>query len=252
MSENINKHGPISLQKRDLTTVRKATTEDIGALVSITKECFPDQIGWHVDHLSEKYWSGVLKSPSSEVWLWIVDGNRAAFSHIITDIPSWVKEKKKYEYGIMTKLFAFVTHPALIPMKIRYKMNDGNGDNLFIPSMVDVGNSNYKDYIKLQNNDPFSDHCLYYGGIYFDPEKIMWVELAGVLPAFRKYGLALRIISYSNKRAQNLGREVICGVIKIKNKSWCFLHERTGYVVVYNDSKRLTFAKFQQRIENPG
>ena len=249
MSETTQKFEPVSLPDKNLIAIRKATIEDIGALVSITKECFPDHIGWHVDHLSEKYWIGVVNSPSSEVWLWIVEGNRAAFSHIITDIPLWVEEKKRYEYGIATKLFSLLTHPALIPMKIRYKINESKGNNVYVPVNIDVKNNVLNEYINSRSNDSLNNRCLYYGGICFDPEKVMWVELAGVLPAYRKYGLALRIIRYSNKRAENLRRKIICGVIELNNKSWCFLHERTGYVSVYNDAKHSTFAKVSTVVE---
>jgi hypothetical protein len=224
--------------------VRRAKKRDLDSLVSIVRECFPDQIRWQVCYLSKKYWNAALDSSSCEIWIWLVNDEAAGFSQIVIDICAWEKVKRDLEYGTAIRLFAMITRPRLFFLKIRRK--------ILILKNRQKKKTDYNGFTTLnatQKHMRYSTRSLYsthfqYGGIYSDPEKLIWHELAAVLPCFRKLWLSIQIIRYCEKRAKKLQRYEICGVVEEIREHWCWMHERLGYEIANSERGRHTYVKF--------
>ncbi len=174
----------------------------------------------------------------------MVNGDAAGFAHILTDVGVWAEKKRDFDYGILTKLVSLATHPRLVSLKIkkmisldrREKHRDTQRDG---PEKIDMNHR-----LEFFNPATFHFRGVYYGQIHVEPEKVIWVERAGVLPEYRKLGLALQILRFGEERAKELGRYAICGVIEETNKVWCWMHERLGYVPTqYDENGSYTYTK---------
>jgi hypothetical protein len=229
----------LSNNRRKQVSFRKAGIEDINALINITKACFPDQIRWQLQALSRKYWEGALNSSNSKIWIWTVDGEKAGFTQILLDIDGWIKEKKAYDYKLFTKIYSMFLKPKLVIGKLKERIKEKNLENLYLPPR----NICESEAILGRIAPTRHTGSTFYGGITVDPEKVMWFELAGVLPGCRKYGIAMLSLQQAEKLARETGKQAICGVIKSSIKSWCLLHERFGYSVVASNKGRFTFVK---------
>ncbi|NIO21769.1 MAG: GNAT family N-acetyltransferase [Candidatus Aenigmarchaeota archaeon] len=201
--------------KKKQITVRRAEQGDIDALVRICRECFPASVKWQSGFFARKFWSSALRFPSSETWIWLVNDQAAGFSQIVIDEGAWAEEKRERGVGLAPLLLALVTHPRLIVLKIKKK----------------IQLARHEDRRETQS------------GIRAEPGKRIWVERVAILPYYRKLGLALQIMNFSEERAMSLGRHAIRGVIEVINEPWCWLHERFGYVVTRSRPGLYTYTK---------
>jgi len=243
MVGNVDKRTQHTDEKRNVVSVKKASAGDLDTLVSMTRVCFPDEIAWNVRPLAAKFWKGVLESPSCETWIWIVGNSPAAFCHLVVDVEMWAGEKPRYDYGLATKLWRLIANPDVLIRKIKKKLNPPQAEDIYKPSEDASMKENYERCAGFMSSTLSSNETLLYGGLEFNPSEVMWVERAGVLPEYRKHALAIRVIQFSNKRAKELQRSAVCGMIEMVKKPWCFLHERFGYGAVHYDKGRYTFLK---------
>lgn len=242
--------GNIANQKQ--ITIRRAEKGDIDALNRICRQCFPDNTRWQVGFLAEKFWNGALELPSSETWIWLANDEAAGFSHIIVDLGAWAKEKRDLGFGRAARLFALATRPRLflqkIQKRIRLALYERKGETQTGGSEMSMMGRAFECF----NQNSLKSPLIHYGGIYADPSKIIWVERAAVLPHYRKLGLALQIMRFSEERAKKLGRSAICGVIEAVNEPWRWMHERFGYVITHTKSGRYTYTKILGGEERQG
>ena len=224
-------------------TIRRAEHTDIPALADVTSACFSDDILWQVRQLSYRYWKVALGSGSVETWLWLVEGRTAGFSVVVFDLATWVDEKRKLRYGPSTRLLALIKHPGLIVRKL-----DSTARLLF-RSHQHASNQQttpLNQFPQLESGIA-SLQLVQYGGIYCDPAALAWGELAGVLPAYRKFGLALDILRFNESRARELGCAAIGGVVEAEREAWCWIHERLHYLpalsVLQHGRRRTTYIK---------
>jgi ribosomal protein S18 acetylase RimI-like enzyme len=225
-------------------TVRKAVITDLDSMVKIAKICFPDRFILQSIYLSKKYWKVALESNSNEIWIWEINKQIAAFSLIITDLISWNQEKiKSNHYNLAIRLFALIMSPKFIFIKIKkkiwiFKYASGKrkqAKNIFIRNEIN------NPEVRLK---PTNDQSLfYYGGIYSNPENLVWIEFVAVSPNYRQHGLALQIIRLNENRALTLGRKEIYGVIEAIITPWWMMHERLGYKRIHEGSNRYTYRK---------
>lgn len=238
-----DKAGETSVPKTPPARIKvlKADGDDIDTLVMITGICFPEQILWSNERLARRFWEAVMETAASETWIWNVDDKPAAFSHIIIDLDQWAKEKKAQEYGLLTKLKSVARKPSILFEKITRKRKGRDKDQSYTYSTDARVSEELTIWIGSDVNGDISNFR--YGGIYLNPEKVLWVERAGILPDYRNFGLSMHLMRHSEKVAREHGRSAICGVIQSHNKAWCLLHERFGYQAVKTGPGKYTFIK---------
>jgi hypothetical protein len=229
--------------QKNVITLEMAGLADVDKLIHITRVCFPDQIAWNLRSLASDFWSGVLGSTSSETWIWYVNGEAAAYSHMAVDVALWAAEKSRYNYGLGTKLYALLTNPGLALLKAGKAVGGTRSADIYKPSSGDSRERVKNKCQEFLASSGKAGDVLTYGGISFDPGEVLWVERAGILPEFRKLGLALRLMQFSDKKARELEREAVCGMIEAAKSPWCLIHERFGYASVYHGAGRHTFLK---------
>ena len=240
MTETVKKKVALSFSEDSQIVLRRAELSDVKALMNITKMCFPDEIRWQIRWLARDYWRGVIHSPHSETWIWEVKGECAGFSQVLNDINAWIREKKTYDYGVFTKMLGIVLKPRIIARKISKNMWGLNGQEVYEPSKKSGMTENLLNKIAPEN----PDEGVTYGGVKINPDEVLWVELAGVLPEFRRYGIAIRSLRHSDELAKKRGRRAICGVIEETVTPWCALHERFGYYAILRKNRKFVFVKY--------
>jgi GNAT superfamily N-acetyltransferase len=223
---------------------RPSEKSDINSLVKICKECFPENVLWNTEFLSRRFWNMAVGSNSNEIWVWQINGEIAAFSQNITDLVSWSQEKIKFnQYSSATKILMLLLKPNLLYHKLKLKLwmihyfreqNGRNGDSK-TPRQL----HHSKGGEEFRN----SQTQIYYGGIYADPQRLLWIDYVAILPKFRNYSLTFQIIKFNEERALSLGRKEIYGVIHARIKVWWTLHERLGYQRINEESGRYTYGK---------
>lgn len=235
--------------KEDEVVIRQAETPDVPALTAVTQVCFTEDILWQVQRLSNRYWEIVLDSGSSETWMWLIKGEIAAFSVIIFDLSSWIKEIAKLRYSMATRLLALMTHPGLVVRKL------SAWTWLPVRPQQDppMGHASAADRFQPLETVAGLASLVSYGGIRCDPTALAWAELTAVMPAHRKRGLALDTVRFNEARARERGCAAIGGVIEGRGEreALCWIHERFHYVPVHTvrqlDGKRVTYVKILDR-----
>ena len=239
----VDKAGEVSVPKTPPAKINvvKAGEADIDTLVMITGICFPEQILWSNERLARRFWEAVMKTDASETWMWNVDDVPAAFSHIIIDLEQWAKEKKAQEYGLLTKMKSVAKNPSILLEKIATKRKGRDKDQSYTHPTDSRMGEELTTWIRSDVNGDMSNFR--YGGMYLNPENVVWVERAGILPDYRNFGLSMHLMRHSEKIARELKRSAICGVIQSHNKAWCLLHERFGYQAIQTGPGKYTFIK---------
>lgn len=235
--------------KQDEVVIRQAEKTDVPALTAVTQACFTEDILWQVQRLSRRYWEIVLGSGSSETWMWLIKGEIAAFSVIIFDLPSWIREIAELRYSRATRLLALMTHPGLIVKKLSAWARLPVGSQQDSPS----GHADAADRFQPLETVAGPSSLVSYGGIHCDPTALAWAELTAVMPAHRKRGLALDTVRFNEARARERGCAAIGGVIEGRGEreALCWIHERFRYVPVHTvrqrEGERITYIKILDR-----
>ena len=218
--------------RRRSIEVRPARLSDVEALAAICAECFPCHIGWQVPALARRYWEEVLESSSSETWMWSVDDVPAAFLLLVRDVRAFLEVRKRVAYDMRTRMAALATRPGLVALKAREKFllvlrRYGKGAKHSHRVPVPVAE-------RIRRED-FSQDPILYGGVYVDPIRIVWNELVGVLPAYRRFGLAVRAIRLSIDLARENGFAAIGCRIESSREGWRQINERFGFLQATED-----------------
>jgi hypothetical protein len=213
MSEEIN-HADNSLAWNK--NIRRATLDDIEALIKICRISFPNYLIWCTDRCARKWWESIIRSKSHETWVYQLDNEIVALIRLVIDPNQYNKEIRKLRPRLSTVLWVFIKRPLFLFTTIIGKIK-----RVFSSSL------SYSDSSRLNSLT----------------KRSLWVHTNAVLPGMRGKGIGTNMMRFCEQRSINLGYDSMKFFIKTNNKGSIRLHERLGFIRIRKIKDNYLFIK---------
>ena len=196
--------------------IRRATLDDIDALIDICCDSFVDDLRWHsLPFIVRRWWKLYVDSVAREVWVCLTNGEIVGFVILVIDPTKALYENRKRSPCLLMRMLGLIWCPRLVLNHIRklitahlMKNTIGSANRLIESQVVNSGLS------KTVN--------------------AVWIEPMAVTPKMRRRGLAQELLKHCQKRVVELKMNAIKLGVNISNKAACSLYKKAGFVCTSN------------------
>jgi ribosomal protein S18 acetylase RimI-like enzyme len=183
--------------------IRRATGDDIEALIEICRIIFPNYLIWCTNCCARRWWESVIRSKSHETWVYQLNNEIIALVRLVTDANRYKKEIQKLRPRFGTLLCVFIVRPRLLFGKILETIAR------MISSRVSYSDSS---------------------GLNSLVNQSMWFHSIAVLPNMRGKGIGTSMMCFCEQRAIELGFDSVKCFVKTNNNVSIRFHERLGFI----------------------
>jgi ribosomal protein S18 acetylase RimI-like enzyme len=195
--------------------IRRATCDDIAALLNICRDSFPGSLLWTGPRfISKNWWKAVVKSDSAETWVCLNDGEICGFGVLVTDMAGW--EKLHPDPNILVKLCAALMCPRIAFSRLVTMLRVAKKPATACPpsriSEVNIKSST-------------------------------WIKYFAVSPHMRRHGLAKKILRICEERTLELQRRVVQLFVFSNNEIARRFYMEDGFVCTDHQRRGCVYTK---------
>ena len=183
--------------------IRRASLKDVNDLISIHRECFPEEVLYQVPKsYAKRWWSFLLTFDSVETYVASVNGKTAGSATLKIDAPAYQREKTRHKAPFLIRVYTVVARPKIVIEFYRK----------FLRRLISMSN----DTTPPQHNCEYTSNCA-------------WIDPTAISGKYRRIGLARQLTIFMERRALELNRKYLVTMVAINNKPSMKLHEKIGY-----------------------
>jgi hypothetical protein len=206
-----------------IVDIQKANLDDIGMLVRIHRDGFPDAVSYHVPKLyNKRWWSFVITCPYVEIYVVNLNNHVVGAATIVIDETLYSKEKKQNYPPLLIRILTLITSPKLLMLILKQR----------ICSIV----------CRRTESSTLSitEHSIYSNRI--------WIEPIVISARYRRMNLAKQLLSFIERRAIEIKKDVINISVDAKNSHAISFYESQNFKLYGKD--KMNFLYYRKLLSN--